>query len=526
MASRVLEVIEREDVPARARERGAALRRALEAVRAEFPDVIRSVRGRGLLLGVELDGASVADSFILRALVARELFGLVAASWLLDRHQLRLLPTLSAPTTLRVEPSVWIDDEFIARLREGLSSFCRAVRAREVDALLEHLVEDEQAIDSATTSARDVREMPHHVQAAAPHATRVAFLNHFVYPERELAALEPSLGKLSVTARRALLRTMVPLLDLEPVVASSQNMLGDRVHFTSIGVPVDVATLQELHRMGHRRLVIERIQEAVELAKSMGCSVVALGAYTSIVTQDGTALMPPPGVRLTSGNTFTVAVGARRVLGASRELGFEPASGRETLAIVGATGNIGAGLTHRLLGAADGFRRALLVGRNPARLEALRREVRAQRPSAQIELATEMTALREAQVVVIATNAAEPLIFPHHLAPGQQVLIVDISVPSAVSAEARALPAVKVVPLSGTVAVPGEPRLVISSHTLPGTAFACAAEAMLLGLEPEATSGLPLVGRVEPEAVRTLDEVGVRQGFFERLEEGGFRTGG
>ena len=49
----------------------------------------------------------------------------------------------------------------------------------------------------------------------------------------------------------------------------------------------------------------------------------------------------------------------------------------------------------------------------------------------------------------------------------------------------------------------GEPTFVISSHTAPGTIFCCAAEAMLLGLEPEQTRELTLVSLAQ--AVRESD---------------------
>lgn len=54
VALRVLEVIEREHLADNARAQGAFLKAGLEALAAQYPGVIRQVRGLGLMLGVEL----------------------------------------------------------------------------------------------------------------------------------------------------------------------------------------------------------------------------------------------------------------------------------------------------------------------------------------------------------------------------------------------------------------------------------------------------------------------------------------
>jgi 4-aminobutyrate aminotransferase-like enzyme len=53
-------VMERDDLPRVARERGAYLQDALDTLRSDHPAVIRAVRGRGLMLGVECVSRDVA----------------------------------------------------------------------------------------------------------------------------------------------------------------------------------------------------------------------------------------------------------------------------------------------------------------------------------------------------------------------------------------------------------------------------------------------------------------------------------
>jgi len=350
-------------------------------------------------------------------------------------------------------------------------------------------------------------------------------VTHFVHPERELAMSEPSLRRLSTAARRTLFDRLAALMEMKPMVCFGQNLFGDRVWFLTVLMPVDAGMLERLHRMDYRYLETERLQQAVDLAASMGCAAVALGGYTSILSRDGTAVMPPQGVHVTSGNTLTAVAGALRITRACRRVGIDPRDPQTRVGIVGATGNIGSSLVSRLVSGPEAFRRVLLVGRRQERLAALEAALAAQLDGVETTTATELAALSSCNVIAIATNTNEPLIYPDHLPGGRRVVIADVSVPGAVSSHVRGLPQVTLIPLAGTVTVPGEPDFSISSHTAPGTAFCCAAEAMLMGLEPELTRELRLTGAIDAESMSVMSELGRRHGFLEDLGEGGFKVG-
>jgi acetylornithine/succinyldiaminopimelate/putrescine aminotransferase/predicted amino acid dehydrogenase/acyl-coenzyme A synthetase/AMP-(fatty) acid ligase len=516
VAGRVLDLLQEERIAERCAERGAALRAALDAVQRAHPEVIRDVRGRGLMLAVELRREAAERSFALRCLAERELYGGLAAGYLLDRHGVRVLPTLSAPDVLRVEPSAYVDDEAIGRLAGGLRRFCELAQAGDAGGVLSYLVREENLLDDGAVKEAPFVDMPIEKEPPASEATRVAFILHFVFPERELGMVDPSLRPLTPAARRVLADRMMALMQLRPTVTSARNLFGGKVWFTVLLLPADVALLETLHRMDYRYLETERLQQAVDLGASLGCSCVALGGYTSILARDGTAVLPPPGVRITSGNTFTAVVGVRRLLEACRRSGIDPADAR--LGVVGGTGNIGSSLVRRLL---SDFGELLLVGRSPLRLASLQSDLA--RPGREIEATTDLADLRRCNVIAVATNTNEPLIYPEHVPAEGAVVIADVSVPSAVSQQVRALEHVLVTPLAGTVAVPGAEDLVLSSHTAQGTAFCCAAEAMLIGLEPEATAGLRLTGAVDPRAMEVLDQLAAKHGFFDTMGEGGFR---
>ena len=83
VAEAALDVIVDEHLPERARESGAMLRRRLNALAGRY---IKEVRGRGLLIGLQLNGSAraVADRLLGRGIVAKDT----------HRHVLRIAPPL------------------------------------------------------------------------------------------------------------------------------------------------------------------------------------------------------------------------------------------------------------------------------------------------------------------------------------------------------------------------------------------------------------------------------------------------
>jgi acetylornithine/succinyldiaminopimelate/putrescine aminotransferase/predicted amino acid dehydrogenase/acyl-coenzyme A synthetase/AMP-(fatty) acid ligase len=514
----VLDVLERDDVPGRARERGEALRKRVASVAGEHPDVIAGIDGDGLMLGVELAPTAAAESMLIRMALTREHLGLLASSYLLNRWHVRVLPTLSAPNTLRLEPSAFVDDGALDALARALRAFCSAVANRDLAELLGVLVPEEMAIADTRAPARSRATFSGCVEPPNPGAVRIAFVNHFVRPDRELAFIEPSLGRLPTAACRSLFHRLVGLMDLRPGLAFARNLFDGRVWFASIVLPADAAALEECHRSGEHDLVVERIQEAVDLGRAHGCTVCGLGAYTSIVTRDGSAVAVPPGMRLSTGNALTVAIGARRVLQLCQRPGLRPDEPGTRLAIVGASGNIGAALAHRFAGGQSPFRRIVLVGRRLPALQALADKLRlATGGGCDVGISTKLDAIRTCNVIVVAAATNEPLIFPRDLPATGAVVLADLSVPSVVATQVRRLRHVHQVALAGCVRVPGTPDFAMASHIAPGTAFSCAAEAMVLALSPDETAGLELTGPVRERSVNVLEDLAVQWGLIDAV---------
>ena len=115
-----LEVILEENLPARALERGEQLMAGLRKVQAQLPNVLRAVRGCGLMVGVEFAVKDVAELTI-NALV---------------RHGIIAAYTLNNPNVIRMEPPLIVTAE---QVDTAVKAFAESVR--EAVALLEGLDE-------------------------------------------------------------------------------------------------------------------------------------------------------------------------------------------------------------------------------------------------------------------------------------------------------------------------------------------------------------------------------------------------
>lgn len=142
---------------------------------------------------------------------------------------------------------------------------------------------------------------------------------------------------------------------------------------------------------------------------------------------------------------------------------------------MGATGSVGACLSRLLARRHRG--RLTLVARQTGRLEALCQELVAQ--GADAHATTDMTAVREADLVVLLTSATGAVLRSEHLKPGA-VVLDDTQPRNTDPALLETRPDVTVLD-GGLVSIP-EMRLRGSIGLPRGLAYACLAETLLLGL--------------------------------------------
>jgi acetylornithine/succinyldiaminopimelate/putrescine aminotransferase len=120
--------------------KGEHLRRRLVALAEKYPAQIREVRGRGLMVGLELARLDDSPSPFLRVASEQDLLGYVVAGHLLHTEQIRVAPTLSSPETIRLQPSAYVETAELDRFCDAMERVAVALRDRDVMRLTAHLV--------------------------------------------------------------------------------------------------------------------------------------------------------------------------------------------------------------------------------------------------------------------------------------------------------------------------------------------------------------------------------------------------
>ncbi|WP_199856672.1 aspartate aminotransferase family protein [Nocardia suismassiliense] len=133
IALKVLELLEAEDGKAYrlAEERGNALRDMLNRVAADNPNTVKEVRGKGLMLGLEFQDLTGSSAPMISGFAHAGVIGYVIAGYLLRGHRVRVLPTGSAPHTLRFTPSIQLCDAEIDQLETALRDICEVLRTED-----------------------------------------------------------------------------------------------------------------------------------------------------------------------------------------------------------------------------------------------------------------------------------------------------------------------------------------------------------------------------------------------------------
>ena len=117
-----LEVIQSENLCANAERQGRRLQQALAGLSATHPELVRSVTGRGLLLGVHTTSQAVGQE--------------IAAHCL--RHGILIMPAFLDRRCLLIEPPLCINDAQIDAVVSGLEQACNAISARTREACKLH----------------------------------------------------------------------------------------------------------------------------------------------------------------------------------------------------------------------------------------------------------------------------------------------------------------------------------------------------------------------------------------------------
>jgi predicted amino acid dehydrogenase len=256
--------------------------------------------------------------------------------------------------------------------------------------------------------------------------------------------------------------------------------------------------------------VLRKVAAAVRLARRRGALLVGLGGFTSIVGNEGEQLARELPVALTSGNTLTAALALRGIREAAARVHLQLE--RATVAVIGATGDIGSACTRVLAREAAGLR---LAARNDARLHTFAASLAAD-GTAKVEVVRYVRdAIREADVILTATSAVTTLIAPEAVKPG--AVVCDVALPHNVgSGLVRARDDVLVFE-GGMAQLPegwvGRSRAWSQASPDGRSIFGCLAETMVLAHAGRLESYSLGRGRITPERVAEIETLATDHGF-------------
>lgn len=410
--------------------------------------------------------------------------------------------TLSEPFTLRLEPSAYLKKSDARRFVRAMASLCEAMEKADIVPLsgfhVGHKVNT--CVDYSRNSILCEQEKP-----ASRH--KVAFLGHLLLDEHVLH-FDPSLEVFDPD-------TLITFLDkvaghTDPMIFDQVNVrstTGDQVHLSFVGLNLTSRQIVNAMKSRNYRWIMDKIEDAVLLARDAGCQVVGFGGFTSIISGN-CRRVKTNGVGLTTGNSLTIGMGIRALEEAAsrRDIDLE----RSSLAVIGATGNIAS--TYAVMMAPHVAELVLVVrDLESPKLKPVLADIRQAAPDVQITVADSVEAIDNCSAIVAASNAAEPLIYPHHLSP-DPVVICDISLPADVAEEVSDERPDVLVIHGGVVKPPFAPDFSIGGIPLArGHMFACMGETVLMGLEGQTGHGS--YGTVCADEVRRALAMADKHGF-------------
>jgi acetylornithine/succinyldiaminopimelate/putrescine aminotransferase/predicted amino acid dehydrogenase len=453
----------------------------VQQIQARYPGAIRQARGRGFFLGVQFNSVfREVSSFAMEMLDEAGYLSYCISSFLLHRYQLRVGATLTSHNTLRIEPSIFIDNADLERLLAGLEEVAAIFSLGEFGRLVSHLFSAAAQTEIENSGVRRTHPAVRFTQADLQGLPHVGFLCHLIGVEH-LKRFDPILSALTDLDRKkfhADLGHLLPGALCERQII--QGAQGQKIVFDLFGLAYSSEFFEKsLLRRDHKAL--EKVRFAMHRMAGAGARFIGLGQYSSIVTLNGRAVSDL-GIPVTTGNALTAALaleGVKRLL-AQKGRSLESIH----LGVVGPAGNICNVLSQILV---DQVRDVTLVHRDafgvsPKFQDAVERIHRhSNRPRGTMQLSSSLADLRACDVVIIGTNSSLPLLHSEHLKTG--AIVLDISVPSNISPNVlNERPDVECFS-GGTAALPLGQKFACTVLPLEnGEVFGCMAETILCGL--------------------------------------------
>jgi len=228
----------------------------------------------------------------------------------------------------------------------------------------------------------------------------------------------------------------------------------------------------------------QRILEAAEIAKSLGAQIMGIGMLPKAMKDTSVEVAKHAVLPITTGNSYFASSALWAAAEAVRRLDLHKKHKngntlRAKTMVIGATGAVGRICSHLL---AIAFEEVHLVGRNIAKLLALRESIQGEAPNVKLRVSTRAdTRLGEMDLIVATSSGAKQVLDIMRVKPG--CVITDINLPMIFSKEDTAKRPDVLVIRGGEIRLPGDGAEMEDIGLPPGIVYAGLAETIVLALE-------------------------------------------
>ncbi len=544
VALKVLELLVRDDraIVREVSTKGIYLYQQLAQLMEDYPGVIREVRARGLMVGLEFSTFSGDESYIMSYFAKNQVMIPCLSGHLLNIHRLITAPAFTDSLVLRLEPPLIITESEIDYAINALRSTVDAMARLDTYSLVRFLIGDHRHPDEHGKKYATQAKTP--MVARKYDAEKVetfAFLMHPIYPEDFIAG-DPSFEQFTDDE---LNRWTQWATDIGPGTVYHLPEVCSTTGKIAQGWLIVLPMLpHQMIRYGRSNL-FAFLNEAINLAKDQGAQIMGLGGFTSVVSKGG-EMITGRGLPLTTGNTTTAVLGLKGIKQAAALKSLELSKAR--VAIVGATGAVGRLLAMLL---APYVGQIMLLGNpqsadSPLRCQAIAREILNHVLSVRNDSSFDgllmhelraghatpeqfirfgaltnngsidvmehgQEALSRADIIVLATSATTTILTPEM--PMQNAIVCDIALPSNVSPRMTAERPDVYVFRGGFAQLPD--RISFGrelEHFQNGISVGCLAETMLLALEG-AYHDFSIGPRLSVQDAQKMDDLLFKHGF-------------
>lgn len=337
VASAVIDLLMRDDqaIIKTVAQTGDYLFEKLTTLAEKYPDVIATVRGSGLMAGIEFHRFDGDNSRTMGFASKHGLMTAMFSGFLLNNNNIITAPVFNDAHFLRLEPPFTVGPAEVDRVITACDELCKVLRDKDYYKLfryLTHVGDSPRPAGCWPSAAADDHQ--HLAEADDNGKPSFAFLVHYG-SEDDYIRTDPSFVNFTPEEMQRWQRWA---MEIGPGVMDHIEHLASTNGDSAEGWLL-VAPMLPQHLLEFKPAEMQdMIQRTIDIAKSKGVGILGLGGFTSVITRGGERARGL-GMPVTTGNSLTSIMAVQGLQQAAGCCGKKLSDLH--VAVVGATGAIG-----------------------------------------------------------------------------------------------------------------------------------------------------------------------------------------